>query len=190
LTTLQSVDAAVHVDFSVPQAVAAVLRPGDRVDVFAGAATEAIAAKVAAVDARVDAATRSSLVRARIELSRNGRHAAALPAPGSSVRVTVGVGAPSRVVAIPATALRKGLGGDHVFVLAVDDKDALRAQLRPVRVTSVAGDEALVAEGLKDGEQVATSGSFKLRDAARVAVAAPVVATGSAASPKTTATGG
>ena len=35
----------------------------------------------------------------------------------------------------------------------------------------------LIAQGIEPGEQVATSGSFKLRDAALVAVAAPVAAT-------------
>jgi membrane fusion protein, multidrug efflux system len=177
LTTLQSVDDAVHVDFALPQAVAAGLRAGDRVDVHAGAGAQVFSARVEAVDARVDAATRNSMVRARLEAP--GRRAGAdavLPAPGSSVRVSVGVGAPSRVVAIPASALRKGPSGDHAFVLAPDEKNALRAQLRPVRVAGMNGDEVLVSQGIEAGEQVATSGSFKLRDAALVAVAAPVAA--------------
>ena len=184
LTTLQSVDDAVHVDFALPQAVAAGLRRGDRVDVHAGAGTQVFAAKVEAVDARVDVATRNSMVRARVESS-----GATLPAPGSSVRVSVNVGATSRVVAIPASALRKGPTGDHAFVLAADANNALRAQLRPVRVAGVAGDEVLVAQGIEAGEQVATSGSFKLRDAALVAVAAPVAAAADAAAPKPAASG-
>ena len=142
----------------------------------AGAGTQVFAAKIEAVDARVDVATRNSMVRARVE-SPGGKTAdAVLPAPGSSVRVSVAVGAASRVVAIPASALRKGPSGDHAFVLAADDKNALRAQLRPVRVAGVVGDEVLVSQGIEAGEQVATSGSFKLRDAALVAVAAPVAA--------------
>jgi membrane fusion protein, multidrug efflux system len=186
ITTLQSVDDAVHVDFAVPQAVAAGLKPGDRVEVQAAAGTAALSAKVEAVDARVDPATRNSMVRARIALAGKPGGDAALPAPGSSVRVSVGVGAPSRVVAIPASALRKGPSGDHVFVLAPDANNALRAQLRPVRVAAVAGDEVLVSQGVKAGEQVATSGSFKLRDAALVAVSAPV----KAAAAKPVASGG
>jgi membrane fusion protein (multidrug efflux system) len=177
LTTLQSVDDALHVDFSVPQAVAAALKPGDRVDVYAGAATQPIAAQVIALDARVDPATRNSAVRARIDLAaKAGAVKAAIPVPGSSVRVSVGVGAPSRAIAIPASALRKGPSGDHVFVLAPDAQKQLRAQLRPVRVGATVGDEVLVFEGLAPGDQVATSGSFKLRDAVRVAVTTPTVA--------------
>jgi len=183
LTTLQSVDDALHVDFAVPQAVAAGLKPGDRIDVYAGSGHEPIAAKVAALDAKVDPTTRNSTVRARIDLAAKGPLKATVPVPGSSVRVSVGVGAASRVVSIPATALRKGPSGDHVFVLAPDAQMQLRAQARPVKVGASVGDEVLIVEGLAAGDQVATSGSFKLRDAVRVAVSqpAPVTKTSAAA---------
>lgn len=165
LTTLQSVDDAVHVDFTVPQDVAAGLRKGDTIEVFANGSSTPIVAKVAALDARVDPGTRSTTVRAKID---NVAHA---PAPGASVRVSVGVGAPSRVVAIPASALRRGPSGDHVFVLAQDKDGMARAQLRAVRVAAMLGDEVLIREGISAGEQVAASGSFKLRDAVLVGIA-------------------
>jgi membrane fusion protein (multidrug efflux system) len=164
LTTLQSVDDALHVDFNVPQAVAAALRKGDTVQVSAGGEAAPLPAKVVALDARVDPATRNNTVRARIERAAN------LPVPGSSVRVSVAVGEPLPAVAIPATALRKGPSGDHVFVLAQDKENRTRAQLRSVQVGAMLGDEVLILQGLAAGEQVATSGSFKLRDAALVAV--------------------
>lgn len=189
LTTLQSVDDALHVDFALPQSVAAGLKPGDRVDVFTGAGGEPIAAKVAALDAKVDPTTRNSTVRARIELAGKGAAKLAAPVPGSSVRVSVGVGAASRAVAIPATALRKGPSGDHVFVLAADAQKQLRAQLRPVKVGASVGDEVLIVEGLAAGDRVATSGSFKLRDAVRVAVSTPAPATKTSAAPTAPASG-
>lgn len=189
LTTLQSVDDALHVDFAVPQSVAAGLKPGDRIDVFAGPGGEPIAAKVAALDAKVDPTTRNSTVRARIDLSSKGAVKTAVPVPGSSVRVSVGVGSASRVVSIPATALRKGPSGDHVFVLAPDAQKQLRAQLRPVKVGASVGDEVLIVEGLAVGDQVATSGSFKLRDAVRVAVSTPAPATKTSAMPTASASG-
>ncbi len=166
-------DDALHVDFSVPQAVAAALKPGDRVDVFAGEAgtsAPAVPARVAAVDAKVDPATRNSTVRARIQLGKDGAAHGSLPPPGSSVRVSVAVGAPASAVAVPATALRKGPSGDHVFVLKQAGDKQLRAQQRAVQVGASLGDEVLVTRGLSAGELVATSGSFKLRDAALVAV--------------------
>src|SRR5262245_11010885 len=59
LTTLQGVDPAVHVDFTVAQLVAAGLHEGDSVDVFASEGTP-IVGKIVAIDARVDVATRNA----------------------------------------------------------------------------------------------------------------------------------
>lgn len=175
ITTLQSVDDALHVDFAVPQGVAAALKPGDRVGVFSDSSNSATAgpiqARVVAVDARVDPATRNSMVRARIQLGHDTAAMRPLPAPGSSVRVSLGIGEPAPAVAIPATALRRGPSGDHVYVIATGGDKQLRAQQRPVKVGAMLGDEVLVTGRLAAGELIATSGSFKLRDAALVAVA-------------------
>ena len=164
LTTLQGVDDAVHVDFTVAQAVAAQLRVGDSVDVFAAGRTEGAPAEIVAIDARVDPSTRNAMVRAKL-----GADAAA--APGSSVRVRVPVGEPQKVVAVPVSALRKGPQGDHVFVIAPDDAGNTRAYLRKVESGTMLGDEVVIRSGLAAGEQVAASGSFKLREAVLVAIA-------------------
>lgn len=163
ITSLQGVDGAAHVDFMVAQAVAAGLKTGDLVDVFSGVPT-AIPARVVAVDARVDPATRNAMIRARFEN-------AAGPAPGSAVRVRLPVGPPISAVAVPASALRKGAGGDHVFVIAADPDGKLRAKVRPVEVGTVVGDDVLIVGGLAAGDRVAASGSFKLRDGILVGVA-------------------
>jgi membrane fusion protein (multidrug efflux system) len=81
-------------------------------------------------------------------------------------------------VTIPASALRKGPGGDHVFVLAEDKDGKLRAHVRPVQVDTLAGDEVVISSGLSAGERVAASGSFKLREAALVALAGGAAASG------------
>jgi membrane fusion protein (multidrug efflux system) len=64
LTTLQGIDDAAHVDFTVAQQVAAGLREGEVVEVFAGTPAP-ITAKIVALDARIDPATRNAVVRAR-----------------------------------------------------------------------------------------------------------------------------
>jgi len=81
LTTLQGIDGAAHVDFSVAQQVAAGLRSGEPVQVVTTADSTPITARIVAVDARVDPVTRTTMVRATI--------LGAAPAPGSSVRVFV-----------------------------------------------------------------------------------------------------
>jgi membrane fusion protein (multidrug efflux system) len=88
------------------------------------------------------------------------------------VRVEVPVGSARSVVAVPATALRKGPAGDHVFVLTAGKDGKTRSQQRAVTAGPVVGDEILILDGLQVGEQVAASGSFKLREGALVAVAA------------------
>jgi membrane fusion protein, multidrug efflux system len=165
LTTLQGVDDAVHVDFTVAQHVAAGLREGDSVEVFASSDSAPIPARIVALDARVDPATRNASVRARIE------DAALAPAPGASVRVRVPVGPSQTAVAVPVNALRKGPDGDHVFVIAPDKDGKPRAQMRNVESGTMLGDEVLILAGLSPGEQVAASGSFKLRETVLVAIA-------------------
>ena len=164
LTTLQGVDDAVHVDFTVVQQVAASLKEGENVDVFVSGESSSITARIVAVDARVDSATRNAWVRARIE---GAGHA---PSPGASVRVRVPVGPPRMVAAVPVTALRKGPGGDQVFVITPDKEGQPRAYVRQVESGAMLGDEIVIQTGLSVGEQVAVSGSFKLRDAVLVAI--------------------
>src|SRR6266480_4522253 len=62
LTTLQGVDAAANVDFTVAQDVASALRPGQAVAVYAAEDEHPIEARIVAVDARIDPLTRNALV--------------------------------------------------------------------------------------------------------------------------------
>jgi membrane fusion protein (multidrug efflux system) len=171
LCSLQGVDDAVHVDFTVSQQVAAVLSEGSPVLVRSGDGPP-VPASIVALDSRVDPKTRNAWARALVE------GADRVPAPGASVRVDVPVGPPLQAVAIPVSALRKGPGGDHVFVAERDAQQQLRVHVRAVQVGTVVGDEILVVSGLSPGERVATSGSFKLREGVLVAEAAAAPAAG------------
>ncbi len=164
LTTLQGIDDAAHVDFTVAQQVAADLREGDLVEVSAGTSAP-VTAKIVALDSRIDPATRNAVVRARIE------GAAHAPSPGSSVRVRVPVGTARKAVAVPVSALRKGPQGDQVFVITQDKDGRARAHVQQVESGAMFGDEIVIHAGLTAGEQVAASGSFKLREAALVSIA-------------------
>jgi RND family efflux transporter MFP subunit len=173
LTTLQGVDDSTYVDFTVSQAVAAGLRKGVPVGVYSEVDGKRVTASILALDSRVDANTRNTVVRARIA---DASHA---PSPGASVRVEVPVGTARKVVVVPASALRKGPGGDHVFVLTDDESGKTRAYQRTVTVEALRGDEVVISSGIEAGERVAASGAFKLREAALVALAQPPAATGS-----------
>jgi membrane fusion protein (multidrug efflux system) len=165
ITTLQGLDGAVHVEFSLPQRVAAGLAPGDAVEVLRDGQPVPLPAVVVAVDARVDETTRTARVRARLEADEGG------PSPGSAVRVRVPVGPSRTAVAVPVSALRRGPEGDHVFTVAPDASGLPRASARRVSSGESLGDEVLILDGLAPGETVAASGSFKLREGVRVSVA-------------------
>lgn len=165
LTTLQGVGEAVHVDFTVAQQVAAGLGVGETVEVFAAGEAPAIRANVVALDARVDPTTRNAVVRARVD------DALHMLSPGASVRVRVPVGLARKAVAIPVSALRKGPGGDQVFVIAPDQDHKSRAHVRQVESGTMVGDQVVIHAGLAVGETIAASGSFKLREGVLVVVA-------------------
>ena len=164
LTTLQGVGDGVHVDFTVAQQVAANLREGGSVEVLVAGQTVPITARILALDARIDPTTRNAMVRARIDGSDQA------PAPGASVRVQVPVGPSDMAIAIPVSALRKGPGGDQVFVIQPDEHGKTRAHTRLVKSGTMFGDEVVIHTGLSANEMVAASGSFKLRDGVLVGI--------------------
>jgi membrane fusion protein (multidrug efflux system) len=168
LSTLQGVDDAAFVDFTVTQQVGQALREGQPVEIVLSKDSPPITAKISAMDSRTDAVTRNTLVRATLTASD-------LPPPGASVRVRVPVGDEINAVAVPVSALRKGPAGDHVFVVVAQEGKS-RAQARLVQTGPVLGDEVLILSGLEAGEQVAATGSFKLREGVQVAVAPPATA--------------
>lgn len=165
LTTLQGVDRTAHVDFTVEQQAALQLQEGDTVEVVVHPSEPvAVPARIIAIDARIDPATRNASVRALLD-------DATLASPGASVRVRVPVGRSREGVSVPASALRKGPEGDYVFVLAETADGRMRAHARPVEVGVALGDEVVLFGGLAPGERVAAAGSFKLREASLVAIA-------------------
>jgi membrane fusion protein, multidrug efflux system len=164
LTTLQGVDEAVHVDFEVAQHVASELRPGDEVEVSLQNGGARAPARIVAVDARVDSTTRNAAVRARVE-----QGPLALT-PGGSARVRVSHGTARNAVAIPASAIRRGPAGDHVYLIKKLGDGVTRVQSRKVQSGPANGDEILILSGITEGERVAASGSFKLRDDALVTI--------------------
>jgi len=170
LTTLQGVSDAANVDFEVAQDVAATLREGASVQVLTDDDAIPHTARIVAVDARVDPTTRNATVRARLASSSHN------PAPGASVRVQVPVGPMGTAVAIPVSALRTGPGGDQVWVIAADSSGTRRAHERAVVSGPVLGDTVLILSGISVGEQVAASGSFKLRESVQVAIQGPATA--------------
>jgi membrane fusion protein (multidrug efflux system) len=90
------------------------------------------------------------------------------------VEVEMGTGADIHVIALPTSAINYAPYGDSVYVVA-DMKDKAGKTYRGVRQQLVKlggsrGDQVAVISGLNPGEEVVSSGVFKLRNGASVVV--------------------
>jgi membrane fusion protein, multidrug efflux system len=162
VVTLQTID-PIYADFSMPQQRFSLLAQDAEVHVTTDAAPEQIfKGKITAINPEIDPATRS--VRVRATLVNQGEKLR----PGMFANVEVLLASESTVLQIPATAVLYAPYGDTVFVIdEQQDENSGEKQLvlrqQVVRLGSARGDYVSVLEGLKEGEQVVTTGVFKLR---------------------------
>jgi membrane fusion protein (multidrug efflux system) len=168
LVTLQSLN-PIYVNFGVPQQAIAQVRAGRtvrvRVDDLGGGD---FIGQITAIDSVVDEATRN--VQAQATFANPG----AKLRPGMFVQAAVAVGASDAVISLPASAILHAPYGDSVFVVG-DLKDPKGATYRGVRQQFVKlggarGDQVGIVTGVKPGDEVVTSGVFKLRNGAAVRV--------------------
>ena len=168
LVTLQSMN-PIYVNFGVPQQSVTEMRTGRTVRVTAEELPGVeFTGRITAVDSAVDPSTRNVQIQATLA------NPAGKLRPGMFVKAAVALGAASAVVALPASAISYAPYGDSVFVVG-DMKDPSGASYRGVRQQFVKlgesrGDQIAVVSGLKPGDEVVTSGVFKLRNGAAVLV--------------------
>ncbi len=164
---LQALD-PIYVNFAVPQQEIGNLHIGAPVRVQAEGTGISEDGKVTAVDSVVDAATRNVQVQATLRNPDGKLH------PGMFVQTSVSTGANAEVVALPASAIGYAPYGDSVFIVE-EMKDPKGQTYRGVRQQFVKlgagrGDQVAVVSGVKEGQEVVTSGVFKLRNGAAVQV--------------------
>jgi membrane fusion protein, multidrug efflux system len=168
LVTLQSLD-PIYVNFGVPQQAMAQVRRGRTVRVTVNdLAGLDFSGRVTAIDSVVDESTRN--VQAQATLANpDGRLR-----PGMFVQAEVIVGATTTRVSLPASAISYAPFGDSVFVVT-DLKDPGGKPYRGVRqqfvkVGAARGDQISILSGVKPGDEVVTSGVFKLRNGAAIQI--------------------
>jgi membrane fusion protein (multidrug efflux system) len=168
IVELQSLD-PVYVNFSVPQQRLGDLRVGAEVRVTAQGVQDAGATgKITAINSVVDEATRN------VEIQATLANAEEKLRPGMFVETQVVLGSGAPVVALPASAINYAPYGNSVFIVGQmkgpDGKpyDGVRQQF--VKLGASRGDQVAVVSGVKPGEEVVTSGVFKLRSGAAVVV--------------------
>jgi membrane fusion protein (multidrug efflux system) len=172
LTVLEAID-SVYVDFTLPQQRLGDVKVGMPVRVvIEGADATPRDGVVAAIDPEIDSTTRSIKLRASVPNKQEKLR------PGMFANVSVVLPQHAASVTVPATAIVHAAYGDSVFVVD-DKKDATGTPAKPaakaarqqfVRLGEARGDFVAVLDGVKSGDEVVTSGAFKLRNGSGVVV--------------------
>lgn len=159
----------VYVDFAVPQEQVYALKVGATVHAHADSVSRArLTGRITAISPVVDDATRNGQVQATFDNAHGALRS------GMYVTVDVTLGAGARVVALPSSAISFAPYGNSVFIVE-NMKGPNGATYRGVRQQFVKlgdsqGDRVAVLEGVSAGQEVVTSGVFKLRSGAAVLV--------------------
>jgi membrane fusion protein (multidrug efflux system) len=168
IVSLQSLN-PIYVNFGVPQQETPKVTLGRSLRVtntdLPGAAFNG---RITALDSVVNEQTRNIEVQATLA-NPGGKLR-----PGMFVQVELPVGKAREVVPLPASAINYAPYGDSVFVVTnmKDPKGNLYRGVRQqvVKVEGSRGDQVAVTSGLNPGDEVVSSGVFRLRNGAPVLV--------------------
>ena len=168
IVTVQSLN-PIYVNFAVPQQAVSQMRQGREVRVTAEELPGAVfAGRITALDSMVNEATRNVTVQATLP------NPAGTLRPGMFVQTEIAVGAGKPRLTLPASAVNYAPFGDSVFVVSTmktpDGQEYRGVRQQFVKLGGARGDQVAVVSGLKAGDEVATSGVFKLRTGAAVLV--------------------
>ena len=159
----------IYVNIGVPQQAAGQVPVGRKLRITTeDVADQVFTGNVTAIDSVVDEATRNIQIQATLSNAEGKLR------PGMFVQVEVALGANRPVISLPASAISYAPYGDSVFVVT-DLKDPKGHTYRGVRqqfvkVEGSRGDQVAVISGLNPGDEVVSSGVFKLRNGAAVQV--------------------
>ncbi len=158
----------IYINFGVPQEAARQVRLGRTVRITADDLPgRSFVGRVTAIDSVLDEKTRNVQVQATVA-NADGKLR-----PGMFVKSDLTMGAPRPMIALPASAISYAPYGDSVFVVT-NLQDPAGHTYRGVhqqfvKVEGSRGDQVAVS-GVKPGDEVVSSGVFKLRNGAAVQV--------------------
>jgi membrane fusion protein (multidrug efflux system) len=161
VATLQQID-RLKIDFAISERYSQRIATGQPVSFRVAGSNRAHAGRVYAIDPRIDASTRTILVRALCD-NTEGR---LLPGSFASLELTV-ADIPDALL-IPAEAVEPGVDGKLVYV--VQDGVAHR---RPVQIGKRTAQAVEVVDGLAAGEQIVVSGLQQMGEGVTVEALQP-----------------
>jgi membrane fusion protein (multidrug efflux system) len=168
IVSLESLN-PIYVNFGVPQQDAPMMGIGRALRVTSTDLPGAVFnGKITAVDSVINEQTRNIQVQATFQ-NPGGKLR-----PGMYVQVELPLGKPRDVIPLPASAINYAPYGDSVYVVT-DLKDQKGKTYRGVKqqvvkVEGSRGDQVAVISGVNPGDEVVSSGVFRLRNAAPVQV--------------------
>jgi membrane fusion protein (multidrug efflux system) len=188
IVTLQTID-PIYVDFNLPQKQVGQLQVGQVVNVTTdGFAGVSFPGKITAISPKVDTATRNVVVEATFANPKRQL------LPGMFANASVEVGDKKHYLTLPQTAITYNPYGSTVFVVMTAD-DAAEAATQAASGASAAapaakaasgaglvvqqafvttgetrGDQVAILKGLKEGQQVVTSGQVKLKNGTSIVI--------------------
>jgi membrane fusion protein (multidrug efflux system) len=168
IVPLQSIN-PIYVNFGIPQQTSAHTLGGRVLRVTSDDLPGvALTGRVTAVDSVINEQTRNIQVQATLANPQGKLR------PGMFVQVQLALGASRDVVTLPASAINYAPYGDSVFVVTdlKDPKGKIYRGVRQqfVKVEGSRGDQVAVVSGVNPGDEIVTSGVFKLRNGAAVQV--------------------
>jgi membrane fusion protein (multidrug efflux system) len=162
VVTLQSFD-PIYVNFNLPQQHLSKLATGQEVQVKVDTfGSRLFVGKITAINQLVDVNSRNVQIQATLP------NADTKLWPGMYVKVSVVLPNEQKVIAIPSSSIHYAPYGDSVFIVE-ELKDSKGKTFRGVREQFVKlgqaqGDLVSIVSGLKPGEEVVTSGVFRLKN--------------------------
>jgi membrane fusion protein (multidrug efflux system) len=168
IVSLQSLN-PIYVNFGVPQQNTPKVIPGHVVRITnADLPGMAFTGRITALDSVINEQTRNIQVQSIVTNKDNKLR------PGMFVQVELPLGQPRQVVPLPASAINYAPYGDSVYVVTQmkDPKGNpyLGVRQQVVKVEGSRGDQVGVVSGINPGEQIVSSGVFRLRNGAPVQV--------------------
>jgi membrane fusion protein (multidrug efflux system) len=167
IVSLQSMD-PIYVEFALPQQDLGQIAVGKALRIkAAGVAGEQFDGEITAIDSRLDDSTRNITVQGTIKNPENRL------LPGMFVNVDVLL--PEKdAIFVPTSSISYAPYGDSVFIVqskqGAEGSADKEVQQQFVKLGPSRGDQVTVLSGIKEGDEIVSSGVFKLRGGAAVQV--------------------
>lgn len=169
IATLQQLD-PIYVDFFVPQQELVRIKTGQSVKLKIDSyPKEVFSGKITTIDPKVEVTTRNVRVEATLNNPKE------LLLPGMFGQVEIDTGLINRYITVPQNAISFNSYGEIVYLVQETGKDkngkpSYIAKQSFVEVGDTRDNQIAVLKGIKEGDQVVTSGQLKLKNGSPIII--------------------